>query len=122
MSSERGDLHTDVGQMFDRAARERRADELARTLRQRFEEVVVISTSSGSRNGSHMHVPANPDEEDDTEVLCHGVNSWRDPTRKEIGVYPVGYLPWCSNCALLELDELDARPGYPIQADPGGDA
>lgn len=99
---------------FDGPISEHRADELARELREQTDEIVHVSTSSGSTGDARIHVPANLDDEDDHEVRCSGVRSWRDPRRKPVECFPPGWMTWCTRCAVTVLD-LEAPPGVPIR-------
>lgn len=95
------------------------ADELARKVRAETEDLIHVSTSSGSSGDCRLHVPANPDGQD-TETACSGPHSWREPSRKPVECFPVGWLPWCTLCAIETLEELERPPGIPLQAIPDG--
>lgn len=92
------------------------AEMLARDLRERH-DVVIVLTSSGSGT-ARMHVPEHPEDEEDFETLCNGIKSWREPRRKSIDVFPPGWFPWCSLCAVNALEDLEVAPGQPIRAQP----
>lgn len=107
--------------IFEEAIGEQRADALARKLREQTDEIVHLSTSSGSSGDARLHVPANPEDEENTEPICSGMSSWRSPRRKDVSCFPPGWMPWCSRCAVTVLDELEVPPGIPIVAIPDGD-
>lgn len=102
---------------YDGPIDERLADEAARELREQTDEVLILSTSSGSTGDVRMHVP----DGDGTEALCQSMNSWREPRRKPVSCYPPGWHSWCARCAISVVDWLEAPPGIPIQALPERD-
>lgn len=61
---------------------------------------LIVRSGQGGRDRK-FHVPANPDDPDDTETLCHRANRKSSLFRKPVEVYPEGWFEWCEQCLTI---------------------